>query len=94
MTTTRVVNDPDAPAEVTAASLFSLLNTSRIQAGAPSAYATPAAGYANRRPNPAPVPTGSAKVSATASHSSGDFTPRARMWSFASSFNRELESYV
>jgi hypothetical protein len=58
----------------------------------PVRYATPTAGYSSRRPNPAPVPTGSANVSATASHSSGDFSPRARMWSFASSLSREFES--
>ena len=40
-------------------------------------YATPEAGYSNLRENPASGATGSAKVGATASHSSGDFTPRA-----------------
>ena len=55
-------------------------------------YATPTTGYSSFRPNPAPAATGSANVSATASHSSGDLSPRARMWSFASSLSREFES--
>jgi hypothetical protein len=55
-------------------------------------YAPPEAGYSSRRPQPASGATGSAKVSATASHSSGDFTPRARMWSLASSLSRVLLS--
>src|SRR5690242_8618796 len=42
-------------------------------------YATPAAGYSNLRPNRASGAIGSANVSATASHSSGDFTPRAHV---------------
>ena len=55
-------------------------------------YATPEAGYSSLRENPASGATGSAKVSATASHSSGDFTPRAHMWSLASSLSRVLLS--
>ena len=51
----------------------------RLRVDASTPYATPEAGYSNLREKPATGATGSAKVSATASHSSGLFTPRAHV---------------
>jgi hypothetical protein len=51
----------------------------RLRVAASTPYATPEAGYSSLRPNRASGATGSAKVSATASHSSGDFTPGAHV---------------
>jgi len=59
----------------------------RLSPSAP--HAIPTFGYTSLRRNPATAATGSANVSATASHSSGDLAPRARMCSLLSSFRRE-----
>jgi hypothetical protein len=55
-------------------------------------HATPKFGYTSRREKPASRTTGSAKVSATASHWSGLAAPRRRMSSFFSSRRRVLLS--
>src|SRR3984957_503341 len=64
-------------------------NRSRAAACSQPRHATPDGGYTSLRRNPATSTTGSAQVSATASHSSGDFAPRARMPSLLSSRSRE-----
>ena len=62
-------------------------------AAAADGYAIPHSGYSSFLENPATGATGSANVSATASHSSGLGTPRRRMSSFFSKTNRVVLSY-